>query len=36
MLPHLMTGELFAAVADAFDLLSAVKYIHSRFDNSAK
>ena len=26
-------GKLVAAVADAFDLLSAVKHVHSRFNN---
>jgi len=29
-------GEPFAAAADAFDLSSAVKHIHSRVNNSAK
>ena len=29
-------GEPVAAAADAFDLSSAVKHIHSRFNNSAK
>jgi len=28
-------GEPAAAVADAFDLLSAEKHVHSRFNNSA-
>jgi len=31
------SGEpVAAAAADAFDLLSAVKHFHSRFNNSAK
>ena len=31
-----ISGEVVAAAADAFDLSSAVKHIHSRFSNSAK
>jgi len=34
--PHLMTAAAAAAAADAFDLSSAVKQVHSRFNNSAK
>ena len=30
------SGELVAAAADAFDLLSAVKHIHSKFNKIAK